>query len=388
MTIRDSGDQYSTGVQVLTRNSGSPINTTFGTSLSRELMVGAEIPNFHKRLRRGELLPHTRFVQTKVEYEHLGGTYYARKSVPLSWSSISNWGGSSNISIMRVQPNMEDQLSLMALHYDGPDESVLGYYCQKAASKIYSQGWDALTFAAEFPKLVRSMGTIIEDLKRLYSKGSSKLLSLNEKDVLIKDVFQKWIQTRYEWRILVYDIQDISKVLEDVDNKRRIFSERQGTTQSGFRTVSKTYDDVDFTYSTDLQVSWEHSLRGAVSGVIIPPKIQTNPVVTSWELTKWSFILDWVIDVSTALEALSFATFSSKYVASYGVQTKVRFDESTLGTIKPGKTGACSLTWGGTLTKQIRSPTSLTFVPQLTGRKATGSMLLDLTALSRMRFRM
>jgi hypothetical protein len=266
---------------------------------------------------------------------------------------------------------------------------LFGYQLQKAAARAYARGFDTLTFVSELPKLINSLRNIISNLKAVYGKFRTKYLSLNEKDRLKKELFQEWLRSRYEWRTLLYDIQDLNDALVNFEGDRKIVSERQGTSVSGTENYTKNDTNVDFSFESTLTVHWEHSIRGAVSAQIVPPRFQVNPVVTAWELTRWSFIIDWVLDVGTALESLMFATFAAKYYGSYGIQTKVSFYETMSAEPLSTRVGSANMTLGGHLTKQAREPHAIPKLPQLTNRNLadSGDLILDLTALARTKFR-
>lgn len=387
MTMKDTGLVTTSTNQVLTRWNGGPVTTAFTKSVEHNYMVGADIPHFHKKLRKGILLPHTAFFQQKAKYAWVSGSYSSAINPPsTAWSNIANFGASyqSSLCVLPVYPSMTETLFEMAKHYPGPDKSVLPYQLQRAAARVYSQGFDSLTFVSELPKLRRSLQNIAVNMKKLYGKFNVKYLSLKEKDSLLKETFQEWLRYRYEWRTLLYDVRDLHGAITEFDEKRKIFSERQGTTQSGVSHKTKTYTGTDHTYVCDLYISYEHSLRGAVSGKITPPRMQINPVVTAWELLTWSFILDWAIDVGTAIEALSFAAFSQEYTASHGVSTKLTITQNLVGTAVPGKTGSASMSHSGNVEIQTRHPASVTYVPQLTRKMTDPLWLLDLQALARL----
>lgn len=54
-----------------------------------------------------------------------------------------------------------------------------------------------------------------------------------------------------------------------------------------------------------------------------PPKTHFNPFLTGWELTKFSFLIDWVVDVGQWLEAMSFLALAEEHTAAYGHQFDV-----------------------------------------------------------------
>jgi len=182
---------------------------------------------------------------------------------------------------------------------------------QAAASKIYSRGWDGLTFFAELHKTVRMFRGVGKRLIDI-------LISARDKGS-INPFSNFWLETRYGWRILIFDIKDINHLLQEWDSKRKNrVKDRVGTSKTWQYTntlegagTAGIYRDV---------VTEDHSLnvRGAIIADFLPPRITLNPVTTSWELVPFSFVVDWFFGVGQALEAISFA-LQSEYTSGWGV---------------------------------------------------------------------
>lgn len=128
-------------------------------------------------------------------------------------------------------------------------------------------------------------------------------------------------------------------------------------------------------------VTDEISLRGSVTADINPPRFQLNPVITGWELIRFSFIIDWFVQVGTWLEAMSFLVFSTNYTASYGYKvtrevnctmTDVVFNATSSGSHEGYALSTGELTW--------RIPSTVSHLPTIRVNVNTPKMI-DLWAL-------
>jgi hypothetical protein len=106
---------------------------------------GFDIEGYHKRLRQGDLMPHTPFERWKYEFL-CAGIFHRYQTdgysfhTPLYWTN--DWATDSlvkqSIAVPRAAAKLKDY---------GPQ-------MQAAASRIYSQGHDSLTFVAELTKTI------------------------------------------------------------------------------------------------------------------------------------------------------------------------------------------------------------------------------------------
>jgi hypothetical protein len=110
-----------------------------------------------------------------------------------------------------------------------------------------------------------------------------------------------------------------------MDDVRTRFSDRVGISTSD--TQSSTSTVVDAAGNGDRivnkSITSRISRRASVTADISVPSFQINPVTTSWELVKFSFIIDWFVDIGTWLEAMSFVAVSENYSASHGFRLDV-----------------------------------------------------------------
>jgi hypothetical protein len=305
-------------------------------SVDTEKFVGQNIPDYHRRVREGELLPSTYFKRFSnhgsstgtYNYDQTGKVLY--RQVWGDYTAYTDWALTEDIVNAYV-----------------PEPSTLSYYAQNAAAKIYNQGYDALTSLAE---LADTRKMFINLGKRLWKmKIPKKIFRNGKKAASLKSVANDWMEGRYGWRTLVYDITSLNDALRNFDESRTRYSERSGDHWS-----TSSYSEVPVTWSAfyglkTIQDQVSIQVRGSVAADIEVPKFQFNPLQTGWEVIPFSFVIDWFLGVGRALSALSFLSLQRKYVASVGsritVERTFTFDTTSFKTGYSGdgvhQTGSC-----------------------------------------------
>jgi hypothetical protein len=245
---------------------------------------------------------------------------------------------------------------------------------QKAASNIYSQGHDSLTFVAELTKTIAMFRHARESLIKLITQTSKG-----------KTLAQSWLEFRYGWRTLYYDMVDITGALANLADERTRFSERTGSSSSSTTATTVSFGTPgvsDLAMTFVISETKKISLRGAVTADIDPPNFQFNPAITAWELVRFSFIIDWFINVGLWLEAMSFLTFATNYAASGGVRIDVvRSCDVTSIAFGAGQTGTGVMGSDMVASYMIRIPGSVPIVP-LINIRVDVPKFIDLWALT------
>lgn len=293
----DSTSQRTRTIHVVSGGVPSSSETTLEYIRHIEWFSGVNTPGYHQKVKRGELLPITAFTKGKdrgsqnfsysLEYDDGESTY----SQTTDWTTFDVLHPVSSGEISDAISPYLDQIE---------------YYVQASAAKIYSSGWDALTFVVELRRTVSMFRDFVKNLLNNISSGRLE---------------NSWLEGRYGWRTLLYDIEDIQKALTSLSDKRTRFRESSGTQVSWdtFSSPVKTMGGAgSITFSQ--RTSYQIGLRGTVVADISPPLFAFNPVTTIWEATRLSFVIDWVFNVGQFLESLSFLALSQQYYAGGGYQ--------------------------------------------------------------------
>jgi hypothetical protein len=158
-----------------------------------------------------------------------------------------------------------------------------------------------------------------------------------------------------------------------------------------------SFENVLETSTTSAFGPWSHivtdsvevQMRGSVTADVAILPVHLNPMVTTWQLTKLSFVIDWLWNVSQALEAASFLAMQHAYTASFGQRVKVK--RSYRGDMVPPYTSAYKSGYEyeqGTCeaTLDQRVPRKIPLFPQIALR-LNAFKVIDLWALVQQRLR-
>lgn len=352
-----------------------------------KLTEGFNTPNYRLRLAKGELIPYTVFRQVEIT---------GRLAVaPFSWTgpsstwTIRNPGHSTSKAIATTRWKITERELTSTLNF-GPSQ----YSLQAAASKIYSDGWDALTFGAELGKTVLMFRNLIKSLTNflmglpntpfeLDRLVKGRLVSVDQ----MKNVpFSKWLELRYGWRTLLYDMQDFCDYVVDVNDLRKRWNERVGKTDKATVESNHSYTHTPGTVFLKTIDEKSASYRGSIVADVDPPKLQFNPITTAWELITLSFVIDWFLNIGQWLESLSFLAVERQYVGAVGFEYKLKrtmITTNVVPTVGYSYSWSPSTVYEGTFT--ARDPSSVSLLPQLAVRLDTFKVL-DLVALAIQRF--
>lgn len=278
------------------KNGSVSLNATLSKTVSdtRQIWSGGEIPHFHKRRKAGELLPFNSY----------------KKFEAISLTNNCDWTtryvSGSTVDTLTYYDNGYN--GLMPYLTETDLDNMLGYFdakpmVQAAAAKIASSGFDLLTFVVELRG--------VHDLWRNAGRDLLKLLRRTKGSAV-----NSWLQYRYGWRCLYFDLRNIQKLITSLDEKRVRIKER----------VGRDYTRTEITRFTNqwasATVSWSYEdritcgVRGLVCADIDVPPIQINPFVTAWELTKYSFVIDWWLQIGQWINTMTFLSASSQHFAA------------------------------------------------------------------------
>lgn len=333
-------------------------------SLDNSYFEGYDIPDYHRKLREGKLLPHTPFRTFactggsvgRYEYNHSNGYTY--------------WCGPNTLSYDSWQLTEEEILN--AVNLSGADRFV-----QESAAKIYSNGFDALTFIAELDEVVKQFKNVLKLFRKLSALKNWRTIN------------SEYLGTRYGWRVLIYDLIGLDKAIHNLSEARTRYSERSGDQYSWTTLNTSNFSWSAFGGKIDTETRYEVSRRGSVVADIEVPAFQFNPLQSGWELIPLSFVLDWVVGVGTALSALSFAARQKAYTASTGYRIKVTRSMSAYCTYYTSKfVSGYGFTQQGQANAEvsIRQPANINYIPHL-AVKLNGMKVLDLLALTLQRLK-
>lgn len=292
--------------------------TSFIKKYMERSMLGYNTPNFHKRIKAGELIRPTPWHQFDSRGEILSGEldFRARSADGVIHHSYYSNPLGANITGGNWIITQADVENYCPWSYDE--------YVTNAADALYSQGFDLLTFAAELGDVGRLVKSICTQFLKVklppisQKKGRSVARELRR-------ITAAWLGFRYGWRPLISDIKKLNEMVERLSKAGTIRHSKisHGTSTGG----GSSYGGVQggaFYYRSTTVDEVTYRFHGCVAADMSVPEFQLNPMRTGWELIPFSFVYDWFLNVGRTIGALSVISRSSSYVAAKGVTTTVQ----------------------------------------------------------------
>lgn len=286
----------------------------------------------------------------------------------------------------------------------------------QAVANARSATFDSLTFAAEAASTSRllarnmhhlfnllrgnALDTAYRKLRKKYSRYVAGGRGRVEYDTipffeLVGEAFNAWMQMRYAILPIVYDTRDAVDTL----TKRKLGITRQdgrgsltvdlGRTEQSYTPPSESSPEPGFTETRVLSGSLV--VRGsAIATSPTPPSLFAGDLlVTAWETVKFSWIIDWFVDVGDWLKSISAISIGDTLVQSIGVSEHWEYTSKYIKTYDyAGRTwGDMSRSGSGsnvaslTVDEYFRSPTETPWLPTF-NPSLTPARVVDVAALS------
>lgn len=272
-------------------------DTVIGTVTTKEIW-SQETPSFHACLKRnGFVLP------LPVKIVSVSTTRNAAEAVR---NRIYNTGTCAG-AIYEYSQGPISFVSPRTLFEPPERDEIIRSVVNRACSDARTATYDILTDIAElrssidlFRKVGSMLNTHLDDLLKL-----SLRYSTNPK-ALAKASSDLWLSYRYGLMPVVFSLQDALKAISKNQNPISIGRATIGDSGSLAKVTETTSNTFD-TRTTET-LDWNRKYRGfslAQYSAIISNKFRVDPLTTSYELIRFSFILDWFLDVGTWLEAIS-----------------------------------------------------------------------------------
>lgn len=320
---------------------------------------GVATPHFRQKIKKGELLPITEFIQLRNEHK--------TSEVDIEFKRNSDgWQHRHYGSVLAYESNFGISWSAAStLGADKIDNDVL---LQRAAAAQVSGDWDVLTFAAEF-------GQTVAMFKNLLVKVTNIL-----KAKPLGTPWDLWLEARYGWRNLANDMNDIEKAFSE--HKKRKFNRTSARSSANWIvTTSGTASITGGQQYLFTETLYSISGRSLVVSVSEPPVFRVNLLKTAWEVTRLSFVIDWFINIGRFIDALQFVLFTRDNTAGVGARIDIDYHGWRTFTADPGWT----LLNSTASTRSVacierRSPAGIPIIPLLSVN-LDSFKVLDLVAL-------
>lgn len=346
-----------------------------------------KIPNFWDLIRAGKMLPHTEFRQTRWSWggpdvSAFDGRYEFRDTVPNPdryYAYTNGWAANlatDGTDAGKAYGAYSDEI-LDAIVTSRANGAFIALP-QAAAAEMAQSGFDATTFMAEILSLRRLLfGTagriarVAENIRR-QTQGRRKVKVLRPDENWETVLSDAWLAGRYGFRPILYDIRDISRLVDSISGRgerQRLRSSRTGVSVTGewaeYSEASSSFWTNNIVYRD--QMYYDISYRGSVTADIFISSVDNNLAVTGWELIPFSFVVDWFVTVGKALAATEFLLKAGAWTASYGYQLNgtVQRYVNQAPTPRAGVTieYMYSPSNSASVTRQVRVPTTVSNIP-------------------------
>lgn len=185
----------------------------------------------------------------------------------------------------------------------------------KAMAKAKEPDFDILTFIGELPETGRLLAKRWGDLANLAKKIARKARGIETRVArrkkrpysgmqALKLFNDLWLEARYGWRPMLYDIESICKLLKE-KSKEALQSKRATLVVDIGQEDEVFTDNVTSAFTTTFTRTGTCTHRAVVYYKGEMSAIGANPVLAGWELTRLSFVVDWFINVGAWIQAIS-----------------------------------------------------------------------------------
>lgn len=317
------------------------------TETLTETTKDTETPAFHALKKRGAIVNND-YENVKVTTEQslmnflwrtcdtYNGEDLTGGRITSGWKAGSALSGGNKIPVISNDVNLDYEIDIMLT---------------ELLSDIGSAPMQGLVTAAEMGKTVdlvhKGLGQSINALKFLKGLNPTVLKSLTKDQLpkLMKSkrfwkqvparISQQWLEYRYGYRQLHFDITNAMKAIKRTGKPSR---ERYTKVKTFTRSADETYWNAHSSndaWKLEFQANRSKTYEVTV-GALVDPVFQDvqawqafgldEYLGAAWELTKFSFVVDWFLNVGEKLQALS-PSLSQRVLATWAV---VREEDRTL----------------------------------------------------------
>jgi len=189
-----------------------------------------------------------------------------------------------------------------------------------ALADANAHGWDVGTFLVELHKTIDMVRSLRENVLRRAGrivstfKGRKKRFSsLSEAGLAFS---QTWLEARYGWRQIAFDLQDVNIALIKLQSLKHEFVRASKKAVASDSRIWKTSAQSSIgnigRFTSIVEQEATRTVRAGVMLEAIADGLAfVDPLVTAYELTPFSFIADWFANIGDNVAAFSpFATGS------------------------------------------------------------------------------
>jgi hypothetical protein len=361
------GEQYNTFTEQRS-NGTSSWNLLYGGSGYTH--SGGDTPGFHRRKRRGDLLPVNHFTSREWSIASLTG----------SWSWTNDWdsnywaqGNACTAAVLNwpifAPPEMKATW-ISSINYD---------YLSQSALAGLDNTWDALTFFGE-----------LKDVRRLFTnivwRFNQTLLDLASRRTFAKGVADAFIEKAFGWDPLIRDLDSISQFLTAGREKRAFYRQTRSLGASFSETSVREHNQTEMHGTWTCTHSATLSARSFAISRIAAPVARFDIPVTLWELTSFSWLVDYIYDIGRSLDSIAAYNNHPDVILGSGYMLTIESTGSFDCTVHSGWHGYSSSFSSTREVIKSRWPQTPSIAPHYTFSDATVGQALNALGVGIQRF--
>ncbi len=312
------GEQYLTGFH----DSVQTYNASF--DIISQVRAGTTTTNYYKLLRQGNL-PQNQFLYTETSYTPFVGQYKQVQNVKAGdiYAYRMTYTRTGLVDLFQRSVGQQALPSSIVIS-NLRDQAI-----QRAKSKLKDQDVNLLEVWGERHETINMIGQNIDRIGRAASKlrqrdlaGAAQALGVGLRSSRSLGGFSQskalsngWLELQYGWRPLISDIYGGVEFLHKKFTKPKVTTVRVvghasldggDTTQSTFGTLNKGRVTISSQYHVDVKACAYYHHVSPTSHTLAQLGI-TNPLYLWWELTRFSFVVDWLIGIGSWLSSIDAA---------------------------------------------------------------------------------
>lgn len=332
-------------------------------------------PGYFKKAKSGELLP-TQPLTVKREEAVMG--YICRSAI----KQISGNIYSSALDSFHGYPQIPSTFPTLISSGD------IATMSQSAQARMASDGIDWATSALELGKTLSMLTGLRKSIISLISRILSSLRNRSFKSFaeLYSAFSSAWLEGRFGWRILYFEIKSIYEYLDQIGEGHKKFFAREGI--SADRTITtqgfvKQSSYLNFSFKTTAQYKASANVGYVGVGDLSKPG-GFNALNTAWEVIPFTVVLDMFFNIQDII--LTWAPHASR-VSGFQPGSFLTINQSVVATIEfdggytDGREEVVSEMFPGLITRSEihrtvapSHPFSFDFSPNLKGLKKVDLM--------------
>jgi hypothetical protein len=243
-------------------------------------------------------------------------------------------------------------------------------YLSQSALAGLDDTWDALTFFGE-----------LKDVRRLFTnivwRFNQTLLDLASRRTFAKGVADAYIEKAFGWDPLIRDLDSISRFLTAGREKRAFYRQTRSLGASFTETsvVQHTQNEYKGTWTCTHTASL--SARSFALSRIAAPVARFDIPSTLWELTSFSWLVDYIYDIGRSLDSIAAYNNHPDVILGSGYMLTIESVGSFDCTMQPGWTGYLSAFSATREVIKSRWPQTASIAPHYTFSDATVGQALN-----------